>query len=173
MTAVVVEGTKANRARAKPKEGYRLPTDHEREAAEVTEERLQGAVRRPFPSGCLRSRLPKAGPGASRAFSVYPFTDSTSGANCSRTGNLVALGEFIRALHAMPASSLVTIQPKLEGVSDGHVHTGLFGIDVGPACQSKQYHWRRWTNKGEKVEGSTFARFALTDSRGISLSSRR
>ena len=38
MTAVVVDGQKGKE--------YRLPTDLEREAAEVTEERLQDAVRR-------------------------------------------------------------------------------------------------------------------------------
>ena len=61
MTAVVVDG-------AKGKE-YRLPTDHELEVAEVTEERLQ-VLYANIPFGLPEEQTPKAGSGASRAFSV-------------------------------------------------------------------------------------------------------
>ena len=61
MTAVVVDGRKGKE--------YRLPTDHEREAADVTEERLQ-ALYADIPFGLPEEQTPKAGSGASRAFSV-------------------------------------------------------------------------------------------------------
>ena len=63
MTAVVVDGPKG-----KGKE-YRLPTDHERAMAEVTEEQLQ-ALYADIPFGLPGEQTPKAGIGASRAFSV-------------------------------------------------------------------------------------------------------
>ena len=63
MTAVVVDGPKG-----KGKE-YRLPTDHERAVAEVTEEQLQGLYA-DIPFGLPEEPTPKAGTGASRAFSV-------------------------------------------------------------------------------------------------------
>ena len=79
MTAVVVDG-------AKGKE-YRLPTEHEREVAEVAEERLQ-ALYADIPFGLPEEPMPKAGSEASGAFSVFRFTASTSGGSCSRIGSL-------------------------------------------------------------------------------------
>ena len=61
MTAVVVEGQKGKE--------YRLPTDHECAVAEVTEEQLQ-AFYADIPFGLPDEPTPKAGRGASRAFSV-------------------------------------------------------------------------------------------------------
>ena len=61
MTAVVVDGPKGKE--------YRLPTDHEIEAAWVSEERLQ-ALYAEIPFGLPEEPTPKAGVGASRAFSV-------------------------------------------------------------------------------------------------------
>ena len=61
MTAVVVDGPKGKE--------YRLPTDHERAATEVTEEQLQ-ALYADIPFGLPEEQTPKAGSGASRAFSV-------------------------------------------------------------------------------------------------------
>ena len=61
MTAVVVEGPKGKE--------YRLPTDHELAAADVTEEQLQ-ALYADIPFGLPEEQTPKAGTGASRAFSV-------------------------------------------------------------------------------------------------------
>ena len=63
MTAVVLDGP-----RGKGKE-YRLPTDHELEMAEVTEEQLQ-VLYADIPFGLPEEQTPKAGIGASRAFSV-------------------------------------------------------------------------------------------------------
>ena len=63
MTAVVVDGPKR-----KGKE-YRLPTEHERAVAQVTEEQLQ-VLYADIPFGLPEEPTPKAGTGASRAFSV-------------------------------------------------------------------------------------------------------
>ena len=61
MTAVVVDGGKGKE--------YRLPMDHEIEVSEVSEERLQ-SVYSEIPFGLPEEPTPKAGIGASRAFSV-------------------------------------------------------------------------------------------------------
>ena len=61
MTAVVVEGQKGKE--------YRLPTDHERAVADVAEEKLQ-SLYADIPFGLPDEPTPKAGSGASRAFSV-------------------------------------------------------------------------------------------------------
>ena len=62
MTAVVVDGVKGKE--------YRLPTAHEIEVAQVSEERLQ-VLYADIPFGLPEEPLPsKAGIGASRAFSV-------------------------------------------------------------------------------------------------------
>ena len=84
MTAVVVNG-------AKGKE-YRLPTDHELEAAEVTEERLQ-ALYADIPFGLPEEQTPKAGSGASRAFSVDGYGFDTW-RKLFTNRQLLALGEF-------------------------------------------------------------------------------
>lgn len=61
MTAVVVEGVKGKK--------YRLPTAHEIEVTQVSEERLQ-TFYADIPFGLPEEPTPKAGVGASRAFSV-------------------------------------------------------------------------------------------------------
>ena len=61
MTAVVVDGVKGKE--------YRLPLDHEIEVTEVSEERLQ-TLYADIPFGLPEEPTPKAGLGASRAFSV-------------------------------------------------------------------------------------------------------
>ena len=85
MTAVVVDGPKGKE--------YRLPTDPEIEVAEVGEERLQ-ALYADIPFGLPEEPTPKAGGGASRAFSVDGY-----GLDTWRklfTGRqLFALGNFV------------------------------------------------------------------------------
>ena len=61
MTSVVVNGVKGKE--------YRMPTDHEIEVAKVSEERLQ-TLYADIPFGLPEEPTPKAGLGASRAFSV-------------------------------------------------------------------------------------------------------
>ena len=68
MTAVVVEGKKGKE--------YRLPTEHECAVAEVTEEELQ-SLYADIPFGLPEEPTPKAGSGASRAFSVDGYGFNT------------------------------------------------------------------------------------------------
>ena len=104
MTAVVVDGPRGKE--------YRLPTEHEREAAEVTEEQLQ-AIFADIPFGLPDEPTPKAGSGASRAFSVdgYGF-DRWRELFTNR--QLLALGAFIRALRSMPKQH--RLSARMEGV---------------------------------------------------------
>ena len=87
MTAVVVDG-----GRKKGKE-YRLPTDHELEMAEVTEEQLE-ALYADIPFGLPDEQTPKAGIGASRAFSVDGYGFDTW-RKLFTNRQLLALGEFV------------------------------------------------------------------------------
>ena len=92
MTAVVVDGH--------PGKEYRLPTEHERAAAEVAEEQLQ-AIYADVPFGLPDEPTPKAGSGASRAFSVdgYGF-DSWRKLFTNR--QLLALGTLIKTIRRIP-----------------------------------------------------------------------
>ena len=143
MTAVVVTGIKGKE--------YRLPTDHELSMAEVTEEQLQ-ALYADIPFGLPEEPTPKAGSGASRAFSVdgYGF-DKWRKLFTNR--QLLALGEFVRAMRSLPtelgeypsewAESLVAMcSPIISRMADR-----------GSTLAT-------WTNDPEKIR-STFARFAL------------
>ena len=86
MTAVVVDGTRGKE--------YRLPTDHEVEVAGVSEDRLQ-ALYADIPFGLPEEPTPKAGIGASRAFSVDGYgIDKWRKLFTNR--QLVALGELIK-----------------------------------------------------------------------------
>ena len=78
MTAVVVDGRKGKE--------YRLPTDHEREVAEVSEERLQ-ALYANIPFGLPEEQTPKAGSKEASGVSSRRSMASTRGASYSRTGS--------------------------------------------------------------------------------------
>ena len=91
MTAVVVDG-----GRKKGKE-YRLPTDHELAMAEVTEEQLQ-ELYADIPFGLPDESLPsKEAPG----FRV-PLYGLDTWRKLFTNRQLLALGEFVRALRTMP-----------------------------------------------------------------------
>ena len=94
MTAVVVDGTKGKE--------YRLPTDHERAAAEVSEERLQ-ALYAEIPFGLPEEQTPKAGIGASRAFSVDGYGFDTW-RKLFTNRQLFAIGTLIRSTRRIWAS---------------------------------------------------------------------
>ena len=85
MTAVVVDGPKGKE--------YRLPTDHELEIANVTEDQLQ-ALYADIPFGLPEEQTPKAGTGASRAFSVDGYGIDTW-RKLFTTRQLLALGQFV------------------------------------------------------------------------------
>ncbi len=85
MTAVVVEGQKGKE--------YRLPTDHECTVAQVTEEQLR-ALYADIPFGLPEEPTPKAGIGASRAFSVDGYGFDTW-RKLFTNRQLLCLGQFV------------------------------------------------------------------------------
>jgi len=88
MTAVVVDGPKGKE--------YRLPTDHERAVAEVTEQQLQ-ALYADIPFGLPEEQTPKAGVGASRAFSVDGYGFDTW-RKLFTNRQLLSLGQFVSTI---------------------------------------------------------------------------
>lgn len=145
MTVAVVSGLKGKE--------YRLPTAHERAAAEVTEENLQ-ALYADIPFGLPDEPTPKAGSGASRAFSVDGYGFDTW-RKLFTNRQLAALATFIRVPQAAQQSVSPTTSQDMWAESIGAFLALMFDRLVNQnstVC--------RWHNKGEKVEG-TFSRFAL------------
>ena len=145
MTAVVVDGPKG-----KGKE-YRLPTDHEREVAEVTEEQLE-VLYADIPFGLPEEQTPKAGIGASRAFSVDGYGFDTW-RKLFTNRQLLALGGFVlilrrlmQELDGLPESWREALIANLALVNDRLA-------DYSSAICS-------WHN-GREVIRNTFGRFAL------------
>ena len=145
MTAVVVDGPKG-----KGKE-YRLPTDHEWAVAEVNEEQLQ-ALYANIPFGLPEEQTPKAGIGASRAFSVDGYGFDTW-RKLFTNRQLLALGGFVLTLRRLiqeldnwPESWREALIANLALVNDRLA-------DYSSAICS-------WHNSGEKLR-NTFGRFAL------------
>ena len=143
MTAVVVDGPKGKE--------YRLPTGHEVEAADVTEEQLQ-ALYADIPFGMPEEPTPKAGIGASRAFSVDGYGFDTW-RKLFTNRQLLALGEFVLAVRGLmqelddrPDVWREAIITNLALVTDRLA-------DYSSAICS-------WHNSGEKLR-NTFSRFAL------------
>ena len=145
MTAVVVDGTKGKE--------YRLPTDHERAAADVTEEQLQ-ALYADIPFGLPEEQTPKAGPGASRAFSVDGYGFDTW-RKLFTNRQLVALATF---LMTSEATEPISQAPENREIWAESIRAYLASMLDRLANQNSAIC--RWHNKGEKVEG-TFSRFAL------------
>ena len=140
MTAVVVDG-------AQGKE-YRLPTDHEREVADVTEERLQtlyanipfGLPDEPLPSKeALGFRVPLYGFDTWRKL----FTNR----------QLLALGEFVHALGKMP--HYLSDYPV-----DWPQSLVALCMPIVSRMADRGSTLATWTNNRETIR-STFARFAL------------
>ena len=98
MTAVVVVGPKGKE--------YRLPTNHEREAADVTEEQLQ-ALYAGIPYGVPEEQTPKAGAGASRAFSVDGYGIDTW-RKLFTNRQLAYYAELIKIVRSIPAQTSPT-----------------------------------------------------------------
>ena len=143
MTAVVVDGPKGKE--------YRLPTDHERAAAEVTEERLR-ALYSEIPFGLPEEQTPKAGIGASRAFSVDGYGFDTW-RKLFTNRQLLALGTFVRALRRLMQELEVWPESWREALIASLALVNDRQADYSSAICS-------WHNSGEKL-GHTFARFAL------------
>ena len=143
MTVVVVDGQKGKE--------YRLPTSHEQAVAEVTEEQIQ-ALYADIPFGLPEEQTPKAGSGASRAFSVDGYGIDTW-RKLFTNRQLITLGSFVLTLRALmhdlddyPESWREALMANLALVNNRLA-------DYSSAICS-------WHNSGEKLR-NTFARFAL------------
>ena len=143
MTAVVVEG-------AKGKE-YRPPTDHERRVAEVAEEQLQ-ALYEEIPFGLPEEPTPKAGSGASRAFSVDGYGLDTW-RKLFTNRQLLALGTFVLAIRGLMREHDGCPERWREAVIASLAIVNDRLADYSSTVCS-------WHNSGEKLR-NTFARFAL------------
>ena len=141
MTAVVVDGQRGKE--------YRLPTDAEVEAAEVSDE-LLAHIFTDIPFGLPDEPTPKAGVGASRAFSVdgYGF-DTWRKLFTSR--QLLALGTFVREIRSLALDDYPEYWREATVACSSCVLSKL--ADYSSAICS-------WHN-GRETLGHTFARFAL------------
>ena len=142
MTAVVVDGPKGKE--------YRVPTDHERAVAEVTEEQLRelyanvpfGLPEEPLSSKeALGFRVPLYGFDTWRKL----FTNR----------QLTSLGAFLMTARA----SRRIIQPT-GNLEDWGESVGAYLVSMLDRLANQNSSICRWNNRGEKVEG-TFSRFAL------------
>ena len=143
MIAVVVDGLKGKE--------YRLPTDHERAVAHVSEEQLQ-VLYADIPFGLPEEQTPKAGSGASRAFSVDGYGLDTW-RKLFTNRQLLTLGRFVLVLRKLiqeldgwPKSWREALIAQLALVND------RLADYSNTICS--------WINGRETVR-DTFARFAL------------
>ena len=143
MVAVVVDGVNGKE--------YRLPTDHERVLSEVTEDQLQ-SVYGDIPFGLPEEPTPKGGIGASRAFSVDGYGFDTWRKLFSNR-QLLALGEFVRALRELPTELADYPAEWREAIAAMCLPIVSRMADRGSTLAT-------WTNNPEQIR-STFARFAL------------
>ena len=143
MVAVVVDGVNGKE--------YRLPTDHEKAIAEVVDEQLQ-AVYDDIPFGLPDEPTPKGGIGASRAFSVDRYGFATWRKLFSNR-QLLALGEFVRALRGLPTE--LTDYP-----AEWREAIAAMCLPIISRMADRGSTLATWTNNPEKIR-STFARFAL------------
>ena len=143
MTAVVVDGPRGKE--------YRLPTELELQAARVEEAELE-ALYAEIPFGLPDEPTPKAGIGASRAFSVdgYGF-DRWRTLFTNR--QLLALGTFVQEMRRLPETMADWPEAWRETVVATLSPTISRLADRGSTLAT-------WTNDPEKIR-STFARFAL------------
>ncbi len=140
MTAVVVAGPNGKE--------YRLPTEHEREVAEVSEERLQELYAE-IPFGLPDDPLPSK---EALGFRV-PLYGFKTWRRLFTNRQLLALGEFVRALRELP-DQLADLPPEWgEALVAGCIPIISRMADRGSTLAT-------WTNDPEKIR-STFARFAL------------
>ena len=143
MTAVVIDGQAGKE--------YRIPTERDLDAAKVGSDDLE-ALFADMPFGLPNEPTPKAGKGASRAFSVdgYGF-DSWDKLFTDR--QLLALGTFVHEIRAAP-DEMRDYPPEWREALTAYLACTLSKLtDYSSAICS-------WHNSGEKL-GHTFARFAL------------
>ena len=143
MTAVVVDGTQGKE--------YRLPTELELRAARVDQSDLD-TLYAEIPFGLPDEPTPKAGIGASRAFSVdgYGF-DKWRVLFTNR--QLLAVGTFVQEIRSLPKQMSASPAPWGEAIAVYSACVVSKFADYSSAICS-------WHNSGEKLR-NTFARFAL------------
>ena len=143
MTAVVVDGVKGKE--------YRLPAVHEIKVAEVSEERLQ-TLYAEIPFGLPEEPTPKAGVGASRAFSVDGY-----GLNTWRKlftyRQLLVLGAFVLVIRRLTHELDDLPETWREALTANLALANDRLADYSSAICS-------WHNSREIIR-DTFARFAL------------
>ena len=140
MTAVVVDGPKGKE--------YRVPTDHERAVAEVDEERLH-ALYADIPFGLPEEPLPSK---EALGFRV-PLYGFDTWRKLFTNRQLLALGEFVRALSKMP-KQLADYPPEW---TESLV---AMCLPIISRMTDRGSTLATWTNDRETIR-STFARFAL------------
>ncbi len=140
MTAVVVDGLKGKE--------YRLPTDHERAVAEVTEEGLR-ALYEEIPFGLPEEPLPSK---EALGFRV-PLYGFDMWRKLFTNRQLLALGEFVRGLNELP-EQLADYPPEW---AESLV---AMCLPVISRMADRGSMLATWTNNPEKIR-STFARFAM------------
>jgi putative DNA methylase len=141
MTTVVVDGPHGKE--------YRLPTDHERRVAEVSEETVSNVFQK-VPHGPLNEPTPKCGPGASRAFSVdqYGFDQWRT---LFTNRQLVTLGRICTEISRGCGSATGTL---FDEAKRGYLALAL------DRMANRGSTLCIWNMPAEKIE-QTFARFAL------------
>ena len=145
MTAVVVDGPKGKE--------YRLPTDHERTVADVSEEQLQ-ALYADIPFGLPEEQTPKAGIGAARAFSVDGYGLDTW-RKLFTNRQLVSLGTFSAILCEMPR--VIRSNSYQEHWVEPILAYVACALDRLADSSSSIAHWQN----GSEFNVNTFQRFAL------------
>ena len=143
MTAVVVDGSHGKE--------YRLPTDLELHAAHAEDAELQRLYAE-VPFGLPTEQTPKAGVGASRAFSIDGYGFDTW-RKLFTNRQLLALGTFVQEIRRLSEAMAAWPEAWREAVIAILTPTISRLADRGSTLAT-------WTNDPEKVR-STFARFAL------------
>ena len=144
MTAVVVDGVKGKE--------YRLPAEHERDVAEVSEDRLQ-SLYADIPFGLTEEQTPKAGSGASRAFSVdgYGFD----------TWRKLFTDRQLVTQHAL-IKGITEARSQIAAVHEPGVADAIIGFLACIMDRQADYGSTGciWVNSNEHM-GHQFSRFAL------------
>ena len=142
MTVVVVDGPRGKE--------YRLPTNVEREAAEVSEELVQTKFAN-IPFGLPNEHLPRK---EALGFRV-PLYGFDRWRTLFTNRQLLALATFLMRSHVKEPKNLLS-----RDSTEWREGTGAYLASMLDRLANQNSSLCRWNNKGEKVEG-TFARFAL------------
>jgi adenine-specific DNA methylase len=144
MTAVVVDGPKGKE--------YRLPTERELRATEVSKAELDGLYSE-IPFGLPSAPTPRQGPGAARAFSVDHYGLDTWD-KLFTPRQLISIGTLIQCVREMP---LKTSKGQLDKFSEAIFSMTLVALDRAINYMSTICIWEV---KAQEVK-QTFLRYAL------------